>query len=614
MPRVPQLDNVSVLPGVRPTPQARLLDAPELRDFGSRQLLAQSEALGRAGSVATGIAADMQAQANKVRLDDAQNRLMAVETDLRIKTSALKGRNALERPDGKALPDEMGEEFDKAVREIEDGLGNDYQRQAFRSSASQIGARFRGAVAQHMVGEQRTFEVETAKSGIAVEVDRAIKLAGDKLARQESLAAVDGHLASLARAQGWDANTLAEARLESRSKVHSGLIATMIGSGRSQDAKAYYEANSAEMTVQARTTMLPKLQEANDTQVGQAKAASAWREHGPKGPNEAARIADIEKSLREDPDLKNNPAALNVALSTAREEFRAHNAQQTEVNAQFEAGVWQQYNQGARLSQIRNSDAWRALSPTRQAEIIRRIEADDATRASRAAADENRRLAAANRGLIEDERRLRSARVARDLMFEQNIDKYLSLTNPEVLASIKSRGQIEAMQTLFGPERTLAVLGRWDELQKPGKLNEMRVDAQEFNVFAQQAGLRPNDPSKSEAEKNLLAQAHERVEQVLAARQKQVGRNLTQDEKREVMRGEIARTVTVDTWGPNNKQVPVIALSEDQVGNVMVPAADRAKIIEALKAEGRPVSDPEIRRIYIRRMSPAAAPMVPNER
>lgn len=605
MPRVPLAENISVLPGVGPTTQARMLDAPEVRDFGSRQILQQSEALGRAGSVATGIAADMTAQANKVRLDDAQNRLMALETDLRVKASSLRGRNALERPYGKALPDEFGEQFDKAAREIEEGLGNDFQKQAFKSAASQIGTRFRGALAQHMVGEQRTYEVDTAKAGIGVAVDRAIKLAGDEGERQASLGAIDGHLASLAKAQGWSPEALAEARLDARSKVHSGLIATMIGSGRSLDAKAYYEANSAEMTVQARATILPKLQEANDAQVGDGAAASAWSAVGPKGPNDAVKLFDMEARVRE--SLKDNPAAQKVAIDSLRQRAQAFNAQQAELKATNIAGVWGLMDKGATMAQIQQSEPWLALTDTERRQIRREREAELYQAESRAAARASRAAAEAQRGAANAQREAAQLEAADRLAFMHNGAEYLTASDPNVLSQM-SRAQVEAQRGKFGIERTMQLLAKWDTLQKPGKLAEARMDQDDFNQVADTLGLKPFDPKKSEDERRALGGLKFRVEQVIDVEQKKRGgKELTRAEKMELMRGEMSRTVTIDPgWWTSNRDKPVINLSPNDIARVVVPPEEAAKIREALRARGQADTDAAVRRLYLRGVSPVA--------
>jgi hypothetical protein len=607
MPRVPQADNISVLPSVQPAPQARMLDAPEIRDFGSRQILSQAEALGRAGNVATGIAADMQAQANKVRLDDAQNRLMAIETDLRVKASSLRGRNALERPDGKALPDEFGAEFDKAVEEIAGTLGNEYQQANFRSMASQVGTRFRGSLAQHMVGEQRTYEVETAKSGINVAVDRAIKLAGDEPERQASLAAIDGHLAALARAQGWSPEALTDARLDARSKVHSGLIATMIGSGRSMDAKAYYEANSAEMTVQARTSILPKLQEANDAQAGDAAAAAAWSAIGPKSANDPIKQADMEEQVRK--ATAGNPAAQRVAIDGLRQRASAFNAQQAELKATNISGVWRQIPPGGSITpQIQQSEAWLALTDTERRQIRREVDSERQQRLSWEATNEARLAARAQRGAADAARQVSQLQAAEQLAFMQNAGDYLTLSDPDVLSRIPSRTQIEAMRGKFGFQRTKELAEKWDKLQRPEKLAEARMDQDDFKLVAIEVGLNPNDPKKTEKELDALVVLKARVEQMIGAREKQTGKPMDRDDKRKLMRDEMARTVAVDRgFFSFERQMPVIGLTPNDVRAVQIPPAERRQIEDALRARGQPVTDAEVRRLFLRGASPAGA-------
>lgn len=611
MPRVPIAENVSVLPGAGAPPQARMLDAPEVRDFGSRQILAQSEALGRAGSVATGIAADMQAQANKARLDDADNRLMAAATDLEVQARALKGKNALQRPDGKALPDEFGEALTKAAKGIEDELGNDFQKQAFRSRVADLSTRFRGTLSQHLVAEQRTFEVETAKSGLAVAVDRGIKLAGDEAARQQSLGAIDAKIADLARIQGWDADTAATAKLEARSKLHAGLLGAMVSSGRSLEAKAYYDANSADMTVQDRSTMLPKLQEAGDAAAGDAAAAAAWGRLGPKSPNDPIKQADLEDDVRK--ALAGNPKATAVAIGALRDRAQAFDKQQAELKATNVAGVWAQMDRGATMAQIQQSDAWLALTDTERRQIRREREAELYQAESRAAARASRAAAEAQRGAAEASRELTRLRTQDALSLINNGAEYLTASDPAVLSQM-SRAQVEALRGRFGLEGVQHLLAKHEALQKPGKIAEARMDQDDFNRIADTLGLKPYDRSRSESQSRALGELKFRVEQVIDARQRAAGKTLERDEKMQLMQAEMAKTVTTDGWFSFERQVPVIQLTDRNLGDVQVPPTDRKQITEALRARGQPVTEQAIRRLYITRISPAAAPMVPNER
>jgi hypothetical protein len=566
-----------------PTPRFGMSEAPVVQDFGSRQILAQSAALARAGSAATEIAADMTARANKVRLDDAQTQFMSAATDLELQARALRGRSALERPDGKPLPDEFAEQLDRSAQKIESALGNEFQRQAFRAFRQQAGVRFRASLTQHMVGEHRTYEIETAKSKMDLAVKRAVDLAGDEGARQESLAAADESVGTLSRLNGWDAATASAVRIEVRSRIHTGLVNTMLASGRAFDARKYYDANSAEMTTQERMTLLPKLQEAGDVQAGEAVAAAVWGGVGPKSSNEAVRIADMEEQVRQ--RLGANPNAMKAAIDGLRQRAQAHNAQQTELEAQAEAGVWKLREGGASWNQVRQSQAWLALSDTKRRAIRLADEQEQAQRAARAAAEESRRASAANRSLAEAQRELTALQVADRTLMITNGDKFLTLMDPKVLGGM-SIAQVEATRTTVGLEGAKMLVQRWHELQKPGEAAAATIDEDAFKQHAKNY-FRIDAYSSDKATLEKLGELRFRVERRIDAEQRRLGRKMTPVEKDELMKREASAAVIVDDWWPGKERVPVSKLKDDQMKYVVIPPEDQKLIREALRAKAQ---------------------------
>ena len=191
--------------------------------------------------------------------------------------------------------------------------------------------------------------------------------------------------------------------------------------------------------------------------------------------------------------------------------------------------------------------------------------------------------------------------------------EYLTASDPAVLSQM-SRAQVEALRGRFGLEGVQHLLAKHEALQKPGKIAEARMDQDDFNRIADQLGMKPFDRAKSESQARALGELKFRVEQIIDARQRQTGKTLERDEKLQLMQAEMAKTVTTDGWFSFERQVPVIQLTDRNLGDVQVPPTDRKQITEALRARGQPVTEQAIRRLYITRISPAAAPMVPNER
>ena len=102
MPVVPLPDGQQArLGGV---PQGRIV-APQIDDTGARQTMAFGGALQELGGAAGRIAADMQAQADEVRITDALNRVkeqaLTLQHDKDVGYLSVRGRDAFERADGK---------------------------------------------------------------------------------------------------------------------------------------------------------------------------------------------------------------------------------------------------------------------------------------------------------------------------------------------------------------------------------------------------------------------------------------------------------------------------------------------------------------------------------
>jgi len=137
---------------------------------------------------------------------------------------------------------------------------------------------------------------------------------------------------------------------------------------------------------------------------------------------------------------------------------------------------------------------------------------------------------------------------------------------------------------------------------------------------ADQLGLKPFAKDNSEDHKRMLGTLQYRVEQLIdqaqSAKKGPLGRQEKMDrqEKMELMRQEMARTVVVDGgWFSSDKQVPVILLDKKRAASVKVPAAEREQIVQALKAMNAqqpnnpayaPTED-NIRALYLRKVSPA---------
>lgn len=164
MPTVPRYDSPQVAATGMPTPG---FGAPTMPDIAGRQGQQLGQAMQQFGGEIGRVANDMAQQANQLRVDDALNQ--AKEAALRLTYdkdkgfTSLKGINALERPDGKPLADEYGDNLKDQISQIAGTLGNDAQRQAFAMHSNDILTSFRGQAIQHEAGEFKTYALSTSE-------------------------------------------------------------------------------------------------------------------------------------------------------------------------------------------------------------------------------------------------------------------------------------------------------------------------------------------------------------------------------------------------------------------------------------------------------------------
>lgn len=604
MPTIPDYSLPQVQQRAAPAQQFTIPQSP---DIGGQQAQELSRGLMKTGSTAAAIGADMQMQANAARHDDAVNQLVDAGTKLRLEALQLKGRNALERPDGKALPDEYGEKLGQIRQQIAAGLGNDAQRAAFGRTADRYLTQFKGSLSSHMLQQQEAFADDTYKGTVETAANQGALLYGDPQTRQESYDTIRRAVEIQAQRKGWDDKTRDDELQHAVSPMHLGIMQSMIKGGRAADAKAYYDEHSSDMTIQARAGIQGALQSAVAAQKSDGVVGDVWGQIGPRTANDPVKLFDMEAVLRE--KLHDDPDTLKVAVADLRQRAQAFNAQQAEMKAGNTAAVWNLVDSGASLSAVQKSDAWLAMSGTEQHEILKAMDAEAYTRESRAAAR-------ASRAASDASRQLSQMQVSEKMEYMRNGDKYLTATDPAVLKNM-SRAQVEALRTDFGMEPTQHLLQKWDELKNPGKLVEARMDQEDFNSIADQMGLHPFKIKEGdEAGKRALGTLKFRMEQMIDAEQSKLGKPMARQEKMDLMRREMARTVAVDHgWFSREKQVPVVSLTDDQAKDLVIPDDARKQIVAALRTKYQQnpnnpnfaPTEANVRRLFLLNASPAGA-------
>jgi len=429
-------------------------------------------------------------------------------------------------------------------------------------------------------------------------VKQAIKAGPDGGAPILSSAA--DQVRSFYRSRGLDGNAAAL-------KVTTGAHVTVINQLMQRDPKAaelYFNTHKDAIEPTAWDEIGARLNQVSAITDGESKATELWGATVKPGDyKNPVDLFALEKQMRE--AFPNDPTRQKAGIQALREMTSAWNKSQQEIGAGNTNTVYGMLDQKVPLTTVMRSKAWNDLPEQQQRQIRLQLEQEAAARDSRAAAQESRAAAAEQRAFTAEQRRERQ-------LLMTNSDKYLEYSDPTKLAGM-SRVQVQALRSEFGFEATKHLLDRWDTIQKPGKVAEARMDTEDFNRYAQDLGLDPYN-AKSPEKKRQLGDLKYRVEQVIDMAQRSKGKELTREEKGALMRDEMTRTVTVGGFFSDDT-VPVIQLSPEQVRKVVVPAADRQQILDALKTmyerdKRNPLyapTDDNVRRLYLANKSRAAA-------
>lgn len=394
---------------------------------------------------------------------------------------------------------------------------------------------------------------------------------------------------------------IAQQTLRSTTALHATVISNLLQTDPTA-AKQYFEANKGQIDGARYDEIGARINHVSASTEGDTTAGKVWAELGPKTDLQPVELDKLEQAARD--AYPNDPARRDAALQGIRARAQAfEHAERQRASANTNA-VFGMLDNGRSLAQLRATPEWNALPEKDQRQIKLSIESEQATREARAAAQEQRAYTA-------EQRR------QQNLML-QNGDAYLRASDPEVLIR-SSRDEVIATRAIFGQEGAKHLLDKWESLQKPGALSEARLDKEQFNSYAQQMGLRPNETGKNEAQKDLLITVQNRLETLISQEQKARGRAMTREEKDKLIQTEMAKQVMVSGWFFNSS-VPVLQLTPSQMRSVIVPAQDRQQIAEALKLKYQqtgnqlyaPTED-NVRRLYLVNQSRAGA-LIPDAR
>lgn len=251
-----------------------------------RQMENLGNGVQRLGDAGARIALDMQAMQNQARLDEALNSAkeaaLQLQHDKTIGFTNLRGRDALERPDGKPLADEYSDKLNERVQQIAAGLGNDAQRSAFGMAANNLVTSFRGAALAHESNESKTYMLSVAEGIQATAIDDIGK-------NWNNPAAVDGAIGRIrtetyrqAQLLGKSAEWQEASVRRMASNGHKVALLAALENGNPMYAEAYLKKHSDQMDANDILAVRGHITKEMDTRVALGAASDVVRSLQPR--------------------------------------------------------------------------------------------------------------------------------------------------------------------------------------------------------------------------------------------------------------------------------------------------------------------------------------------
>lgn len=327
MAKVPEYDGFKVMPTGSP---GERLSTSVINADQEKMGLEQLEKLGNAQQKLGDTLVDINVQeldeANQLRVDEALNEARQQALDLTYNPDTgyvnLKGGAALNRPDGKALPEEYTGKFQKGLDDISGKLGNEAQRRAFKMRANDLSVNLQGDAQRHMLGEFTSHKASVAAGSVKLsaqeaaanwydpgKVDQAINGSVDPITGLRS----GGIKETVFNQRISEGKSAEEAKFDAEaavSGVHTQTIESALSNGNATYASKYFNAYHKDMNANDVLQVQGKIQKkVNDYVAAKAVNDTTAKYSSTFAPNDLSRLEYLvrdKESRHRDYDDKGN--------------------------------------------------------------------------------------------------------------------------------------------------------------------------------------------------------------------------------------------------------------------------------------------------------------------
>ncbi|MES2753074.1 MAG: hypothetical protein V4659_00245 [Pseudomonadota bacterium] len=263
------LTEFRVNPTLTETPR---VDAPPAKSAAPQQIMQVGQALQQAGGAAGKIFEDQLREVNKARVTEAAVELTKREQDLRQGPNGyltLKGKDALDRPDGKSLGQEYGETFDSDIQGIAKNLSNDAQRRAFGELATRMRMDFGERVNGYTFKQQEVYDEQVFLDRSATMADLVATNPYDDAITGSAINNLRTAISERADKMGLEDTDAVDNELKRQlSPGFGNAIDALLDAGEIESAKAYLDKHADLMTGAAQTQAYKAVNQQLDLHTG----------------------------------------------------------------------------------------------------------------------------------------------------------------------------------------------------------------------------------------------------------------------------------------------------------------------------------------------------------
>jgi hypothetical protein len=546
-----------VVPRYERTERTDALRTPRAQGLGSEAFGGGfAQGLGQAsGDVLNALRQERQ-KADRTAAIASRTALDQAEVDLLYDPE--QGALAKRGRDSFGLPEPTLQTFDERAAEIERGLTTAEQKETFRLLAGQRRVQVDKQLQRHVASEMRSYAAETTKASLEGTLNNVARHYQDPERIDQERKFGLAVLMSEADNQGLPPEVVKLKADTWESMVHQAVI-DKLAIDSPQRAKDYFEANRDLLLPGQAATVERTLKPLVEAQQGQEVAGEIFYA------DESTSLAEMLKQVRD--RFPDDPGVVKAASSEIRGLYSAREEAQRQAVDEAEKEVYAAIAQAKLAGRTPRRgdvprDAWAQLARVSPESVDKITSALESGQQSRSNRPDNEQLT--TWGLLKTDPEALTATNLDALLVEGKITQshYSDLLTDQV-AIRQGKG-----------EKEFTILS-----------NKAAVDTVLKAVGISQT----KQPER-------YAKFYEAMNRRLKLFETENGKPPKQEEVTTMARGLLTEVSQDVSFWPIDRSVPAF---EADVGTVRVPAADKAAIAMALQANGLPVTEETISRLYL---------------